>query len=160
MINRVPPLPILLIIFSEESKLEDMVWTIPLQRLSSANSDLFSLRKGVSGINDNGYFRCFICMQDGDTKHGNLHFRNEKVTLLRVQSQHGQTYGLYIQSTLPFWQTVDGEICSNSQALRAAYVTSSYPGWIKSPHVVTLGILKISDLDSLTIFMGKGGIPE
>ena len=32
--------------------------------------------------------------------------------------------------------------------------TSSYPGWIKSPHVVTLGILKISDLDSLTIFMG------
>ena len=30
--------------------------------------------------------------------------------------------------------------------------TSSYPGWIKSPHVVTLGILKLSDLDSLTIF--------
>ena len=23
-------------------------------------------------------------------------------------------------------------------------VTSSYPGWIKSPHVVTLGILKFS----------------
>ena len=38
--------------------------------------------------------------------------------------------------------------------------TSSYPGWIKSPHVVTLGFLKISDLDSLTIFMGGGGIPE
>ena len=37
--------------------------------------------------------------------------------------------------------------------------TSSYPGWIKSPHVVTLGILKISDFDSLTIFIG-GGIPE
>ena len=34
--------------------------------------------------------------------------------------------------------------------------TSSYPGWIKSPHVVTLGILKISDLDSLTIFIGGG----
>ena len=27
-------------------------------------------------------------------------------------------------------------------------LTSSYPGWIKSPHVVTLGILKLSDLDS------------
>ena len=38
-------------------------------------------------------------------------------------------------------------------------VTSSYPGWIKSPHVVTLSILKISDLDSLTIYIG-GGIPE
>ena len=37
--------------------------------------------------------------------------------------------------------------------------TSSYPGWIKSPHVVTLRILKLSDLDSLTIFIG-GGIPE
>ena len=35
--------------------------------------------------------------------------------------------------------------------------TSSYPGWIKSPHVVTLGILKISDLDSLPIFIGGGG---
>ena len=35
-------------------------------------------------------------------------------------------------------------------------ITSSYPGWIKSPHVVTLGILKISDLDSLTIFIGGG----
>ena len=34
--------------------------------------------------------------------------------------------------------------------------TSSYPGWIKSPHVVTLGILKMSDLDSLTIFIGGG----
>ena len=34
--------------------------------------------------------------------------------------------------------------------------TSSYPGWIKSPHVVTLGILKLSDLDSLTIFIGGG----
>ena len=42
---------------------------------------------------------------------------------------------------------------------RATEETSSYPGWIKSPHVVTLGILKISDLDSLTIFIG-GGIPE
>ena len=30
--------------------------------------------------------------------------------------------------------------------------TSSYPSWIKSPHVVTHGILKLSDLDSLTIF--------
>ena len=30
--------------------------------------------------------------------------------------------------------------------------TSSYPGWIKSPHVVTLGILKFSG--------GEGGIPE
>ena len=29
--------------------------------------------------------------------------------------------------------------------------------WIKSPHVVTLGILKILDLDSLTIFIGGGG---
>ena len=36
-------------------------------------------------------------------------------------------------------------------------ITSSYPGWIKSPHVVTLGILKILDLDSLTIFGGEGG---
>ena len=36
--------------------------------------------------------------------------------------------------------------------------TSSYPGWIKSPHVVTLGILKILDLNSLTIFgLGGGG---
>ena len=35
-------------------------------------------------------------------------------------------------------------------------ITSSYPGWIKSPHVVTLGILKLSDLDSLTIFIGRG----
>ena len=35
--------------------------------------------------------------------------------------------------------------------------TSSYPGWIKSPHVVTFGILKISDLDSLTIFHWGGG---
>ena len=34
--------------------------------------------------------------------------------------------------------------------------TSSYPGWIKSPHVVNLGIQKISDLDSLTIFIGGG----
>ena len=31
-------------------------------------------------------------------------------------------------------------------------VTSSYPGWIKSPHVVTLGILKLPG--------GGGGIPE
>ena len=38
--------------------------------------------------------------------------------------------------------------------------TSSYPGWIKSPHVVTLGILKIFDLDSLTISGGGGGISE
>ena len=41
--------------------------------------------------------------------------------------------------------------------------TSSYPGSIKSPHVVTLGILKLLDLDSLTIFIGGGGgggIPE
>ena len=38
--------------------------------------------------------------------------------------------------------------------------TSSYPGWIKSPHVVNLGIQKISDLDSLTIFWGGEGIPE
>ena len=35
--------------------------------------------------------------------------------------------------------------------------TSSYPGWIKSPHVVTLGILKILDLNSLTIFAWLGG---
>ena len=35
--------------------------------------------------------------------------------------------------------------------------TSSYPGWIKSPHVVTLGILKILDLNSLTIFGCGGG---
>ena len=33
---------------------------------------------------------------------------------------------------------------------------SSYPGWIKFPHVVNLGIQKISDLDSLTIFIGGG----
>ena len=53
--------------------------------------------------------------------------------------------------------------------------TSSYAGWIKSPHVVTLGILKISDLDSLggggysgvnfghpksEVFRNGGGIPE
>ena len=37
------------------------------------------------------------------------------------------------------------------------YTTSSYPGWIKSPHVVTLGILKILDLNSLTIFGCGGG---
>ena len=37
------------------------------------------------------------------------------------------------------------------------YKTSSYPGWIKSRHVVTLGILKILDLNSLTIF-GWGGV--
>ena len=36
--------------------------------------------------------------------------------------------------------------------------TSSYPGWIKSPHVVTLGILKILDLNSLTIFGCGGGV--
>ena len=36
--------------------------------------------------------------------------------------------------------------------------TSSYPGWIKSPHVVTLGILKVSDLDSLTIFTRGEGV--
>ena len=41
----------------------------------------------------------------------------------------------------PFWRT---------------WKTSSYPGWIKSPYIVTLGILKISDLDSLTIFSGGG----
>ena len=35
--------------------------------------------------------------------------------------------------------------------------TSSYPGWIKSLHVVTLGILKILDLNSLTIFGWGGG---
>ena len=40
---------------------------------------------------------------------------------------------------------------------RTAGPTSSYLGWIKSPHVVALGILKISDLDSLTIFIGGGG---
>ena len=34
--------------------------------------------------------------------------------------------------------------------------TSSYPGWIKSPHVVNLGIQKISNLDSVTIF-NRGG---
>ena len=45
----------------------------------------------------------------------------------------------------------------HSQVLYASIeVTSSYPGWIKSPHVVTLGILKILDLDSLTIFIGGG----
>ena len=44
---------------------------------------------------------------------------------------------------------------------RITGVTSSYPGWIKSPHVVTLGILKILDLNSLTIFgCGGGGISE
>ena len=36
--------------------------------------------------------------------------------------------------------------------------TSSYPGWIKSPHVVTLGILKISDKSE--VFRNGGGIPE
>ena len=35
-------------------------------------------------------------------------------------------------------------------------LTSSYPGWIKSPHVVTLGILKISDLDSDNFYNGEG----
>ena len=39
-------------------------------------------------------------------------------------------------------------------------LTSSYPGWIKSPHVVTLGILKILDLNSLTILGWGGGISE
>ena len=37
------------------------------------------------------------------------------------------------------------------------YSTSSYPGWIKSPHVVTLGILKILDLNCMTIFGWGGG---
>ena len=37
-------------------------------------------------------------------------------------------------------------------------LTSSYPGWIKSPHVVTRGILKLSDMDSLTIFIW--GVPQ
>ena len=45
------------------------------------------------------------------------------------------------------------------RCLVATGETSSYPGWIKSPHVVTLGILKILDLNSLTIF-GWGGISE
>ena len=40
--------------------------------------------------------------------------------------------------------------------LPSKLATSSYPGWIKSPHVVTLRILKILDLNSLTIF-GWGG---
>ena len=44
----------------------------------------------------------------------------------------------------------------NAQSF-ATILTSSYPGWIKSPHVVTLGILKISDLESLTILIGGGG---
>ena len=43
------------------------------------------------------------------------------------------------------------------QIVFITYKTSSYPGWIKSPHVVTLGILKLSDLDYLTIFIGGGG---
>ena len=38
----------------------------------------------------------------------------------------------------------------------STFQTSSYPGWIKSPHVVTLGILKLSDVDYLTIFIGGG----
>ena len=38
------------------------------------------------------------------------------------------------------------------------FSTSSYPGWIKSPHVVNLGIQKISDLNSLTIFIRGGGV--
>ena len=45
-------------------------------------------------------------------------------------------------------------LASDGLELREAKGTSSYPGWIKSPHVVTLGVLKISDLDSLTIFIG------
>ena len=44
----------------------------------------------------------------------------------------------------------------HNSALLIQYVTSSYPGWIKSPHDVNLGIQKISDLDSLTIFLGGG----
>ena len=37
-----------------------------------------------------------------------------------------------------------------------SFKTSSYPGWIKSPHVVTLSILNISHLDSLAICIGGG----
>ena len=53
-------------------------------------------------------------------------------------------------------------ICEQKQAIFLLLwtiinaITSSYPGWIKSPHVVTLGILKLSDLDSLTLFRGGG----
>ena len=43
---------------------------------------------------------------------------------------------------------------------RLPFPTSSYPGWLKSPHVVNLGIQKISDLDSDNFPGGGGGIPE
>ena len=44
----------------------------------------------------------------------------------------------------------------NETKITQPAITSSYPGWIKSPHVVTLRILKLSDFDSLTIFIGAG----
>ena len=48
------------------------------------------------------------------------------------------------------------QYCTIAKHITAHEQTCSYPGWIKSPHVVTLGILKISDLDSLKIFIGGG----
>ena len=59
-----------------------------------------------------------------------------------------------------FLTTVICESGSQTLYLGRNELTSSYPGWIKSPHVVTLGILKILDLNSLTIFGWGGGISE
>ena len=47
-------------------------------------------------------------------------------------------------------------VTQRSNGVEQTTQTSSYQGWIKSPHVVNLGIQKISDLDSLTIFLGGG----
>ena len=47
-------------------------------------------------------------------------------------------------------------ICE-AEGTKGKSLTSSYPGWIKSPHIVTLGILEILDLNSLTIFGWLGG---
>ena len=58
------------------------------------------------------------------------------------------------------WISTSIRFTRSSRELRRKFCdncrTSSYPGWIKSPHVVTLGILKLSDLDSLTIFNWGG----
>ena len=49
--------------------------------------------------------------------------------------------------------------CNNpsNDLFETTIATSSYPGWIKSPHVVTLSILKILHLKSLKIPRSGGG---
>ena len=65
---------------------------------------------------------------------------------------HGYTHMHNLNARLPL-------SINKYPPVRKPHLSSSYPGWIKSPHVVTLGILKLSDLDSLTIFNlgGRGG---